>query len=92
MRKSREEMNVQPVRQENKEAIIADQHYGLSDFTQFQSTQMPAQSATQYWQLDTSSQPGSYYLFGRVPFHMGRQNLQTTIETHADVNGIFYQV
>ncbi|GKC07011.1 hypothetical protein Tco_0998621 [Tanacetum coccineum] len=27
--------------------------------------QMPAQSATQYWQPDTSSQPGSYYLFGR---------------------------
>ncbi|GJR05350.1 phospholipase-like protein [Tanacetum coccineum] len=34
-----EEMNVQSVRQENKEPIIADQHYGLSDFTQFQSTQ-----------------------------------------------------
>ncbi|GJR91775.1 phospholipase-like protein [Tanacetum coccineum] len=53
--------------------------------------QMPAQSATQYWQPDTSSQPGSYYSFGRVPFHMGRQNLQTTIETHDDVDGIFYQ-
>ncbi|GJW11917.1 hypothetical protein Tco_1577744 [Tanacetum coccineum] len=53
--------------------------------------QMPAQSATQYWQPDTSSQPGSYYSFGRVPSHMGRQNLQTTIETHDDVDGIFYQ-
>ncbi|GJW38882.1 hypothetical protein Tco_0064727 [Tanacetum coccineum] len=29
-----------PERQENKESIIADQHYGLSDFTQFQSTQV----------------------------------------------------
>ncbi|GJS72253.1 hypothetical protein Tco_0705094 [Tanacetum coccineum] len=40
MRKFKEEMNVQPVRQENNEPIITDQHYGLSDFTQFQSTQM----------------------------------------------------
>ncbi|GKE25930.1 hypothetical protein Tco_1441314 [Tanacetum coccineum] len=70
-------------KKENKEPTIADQHYGLSDFTQFQSTQ--------YWQPDTSSQPGSYYSFGRVPFHMGRKNLQTTIETHDDVDGIFYQ-
>ncbi|GJR33055.1 hypothetical protein Tco_1109287 [Tanacetum coccineum] len=30
-------------------------------------------------------------MFGRVSFHMGRQNLQTTIETHDDVDGIFYQ-
>ncbi|GJR33630.1 hypothetical protein Tco_1209314 [Tanacetum coccineum] len=53
--------------------------------------QMLAQSATQYWQPDTSSQPGSYYSFGRVPSHIGRQNLQTTIETHDDVDGIFNQ-
>ncbi|GJV33677.1 phospholipase-like protein [Tanacetum coccineum] len=91
-RKFREEMNVQPVRQANNEPIIADQHYGLSDFTQFQSTQTNAGAvATQYWQPDTSSQPGSYYSFGRVPSHMGRQNLQTTIETHDDVDDIFYQ-
>ncbi|GJX58264.1 hypothetical protein Tco_0289654 [Tanacetum coccineum] len=53
--------------------------------------QMPAQSATQYWQPGTSSQHGSYYSFGQVPSHMGRQNLQTTIETHHDVDGIFDQ-
>ncbi|GJS11055.1 phospholipase-like protein [Tanacetum coccineum] len=53
--------------------------------------QMPAQSATQYWQPDISSQPGSYYSFGQVPSHMGRPNLQTTIETHHDVDGIFDQ-
>ncbi|GJZ81355.1 hypothetical protein Tco_0646349 [Tanacetum coccineum] len=53
--------------------------------------QMPAQSATQYWQPGTSSQPGSYYSFGQVPSHMGRPNLQTTIETHHDVDGIFDQ-
>ncbi|GKB35012.1 hypothetical protein Tco_0879954 [Tanacetum coccineum] len=50
---------------------------------------MPAQSATQYWQPDISSQPGSYYSFGQVPSHMGRPNFQTTIETHHDVDGIF---
>ncbi|GJR18397.1 hypothetical protein Tco_0966924 [Tanacetum coccineum] len=48
--------------------------------------QMPAHSATQYWQRDTSPQPGSYYLFGRVPSHMGRQNLQTTIDGIFDQN------
>ncbi|GKC55418.1 hypothetical protein Tco_1078163 [Tanacetum coccineum] len=67
MRKFREEMKVQSVRQENKEPIIADQHYGLSDFSQFQSMQSGATS------------------------RMGRQNLQTTIETHDDVDGIFDQ-
>ncbi|GJY97660.1 hypothetical protein Tco_0514570 [Tanacetum coccineum] len=39
-----------------------------------------------------SMQTGSYYSFGRVPSHIGRQNLQTTIETHDDVDGIFDQV
>ncbi|GJR03573.1 hypothetical protein Tco_0526557 [Tanacetum coccineum] len=34
----------------------------------------------------------SYYSFGRVPSHMGWQNLQTTIETHDDVAAIFDQV
>ncbi|GJR29707.1 hypothetical protein Tco_1105939 [Tanacetum coccineum] len=53
--------------------------------------QMPTQSATQYWQPSTSSQHGSYYSFGQVPSHMGRPNLQTTIETHHDVDGIFDQ-
>ncbi|GJZ03826.1 phospholipase-like protein [Tanacetum coccineum] len=54
--------------------------------------QMSAQSATQYWQPGTSSQPGCYYSFGQVPSHMGRPNLQTTIETHHDVDGIFDQL
>nr|GEY13294.1 hypothetical protein [Tanacetum cinerariifolium] len=53
--------------------------------------QTPEQSATQYWQLDISSEPGSYYSFGQVSSHMGRPNLQTTIETHHDVDGIFDQ-
>nr|GEY16704.1 hypothetical protein [Tanacetum cinerariifolium] len=39
MRKFRQKMNVHQVRQENKEPIIVEQHYGLSDFSQFQSMQ-----------------------------------------------------
>ncbi|GKA45415.1 RNA-directed DNA polymerase, eukaryota [Tanacetum coccineum] len=39
MRLFKEKMNDQPVRQENNEPIIADDHYGLSDFSQFHSMQ-----------------------------------------------------
>ncbi|GJU88428.1 phospholipase-like protein [Tanacetum coccineum] len=51
--------------------------------------QMPEQSASHYWQ--PSSHPGSYYSFGQVPSHMGRPNLQTTIDTQHDVDGIVDQ-
>ncbi|GJS38848.1 phospholipase-like protein [Tanacetum coccineum] len=51
--------------------------------------QMPEQSASHYWQ--PSSHPGSYNSFARVPSHMGRQNLQTTIDTQHDVDGIVEQ-
>nr|GEU67959.1 hypothetical protein [Tanacetum cinerariifolium] len=116
MRKFRQELNVHPLRQENKEPIIVEQHYGLSDFRHVNSSyfnmgalpnfqtpipsqpgssdwqrQMPAQSATQYWQPGISSQPSSYYSFGHVQSHMDRPNLQTTIETHHDVDGIVDQ-
>ncbi|GKC25280.1 hypothetical protein Tco_1027430 [Tanacetum coccineum] len=50
---------------------------------------MPKQSASHYWQ--PSSHPGSYNSFARVPSHMGRQNLQTTIDTQHDVDGIVDQ-
>nr|GEX15680.1 hypothetical protein [Tanacetum cinerariifolium] len=39
MLKFREEMNARPVRQENTVPIIVGQHYGFSDFSQFQSMQ-----------------------------------------------------
>nr|GEV86604.1 hypothetical protein [Tanacetum cinerariifolium] len=61
---------------------------GPSSFQRHQR-QMPEQWATQYWQPDISSATGTYYSFGQVPSHMGRLNLQTTIETHHDVDGIF---
>nr|GEY46473.1 hypothetical protein [Tanacetum cinerariifolium] len=105
MHKFRQEMNVQPVRQENKEPIIVKQHYGLSDFSQFQSMQGGPSSFQRHvnssyfnmgtppnFQTPMPSQPGSSDWQRRVPSHMGRPNLQTTIETHHDVDGIFDQV
>nr|GEX82353.1 hypothetical protein [Tanacetum cinerariifolium] len=128
MLKFREEMNARSVRQENTEPINVGQHYGFSDFSQFQSMQgglssfnghanssffnmgtssnfqtpmrsqlgssdwqrqMPEQSASQYWQ--PSPQPGFYYSFGQVPSHIGRSNLQTTIETQHDFDGLVDQ-
>nr|GEV76663.1 phospholipase-like protein [Tanacetum cinerariifolium] len=51
--------------------------------------QMPEQSVSQYWQ--PSLQPGYYYSFGQVPSHIGMPNLQTTIETQHDVDGLVDQ-
>ncbi|GJS91508.1 phospholipase-like protein [Tanacetum coccineum] len=51
--------------------------------------QMPEQSASHYWQ--PSPHPGSYNSFAGVPSHMGRPNLQTTIDTQHDVDGIVDQ-
>ncbi|GKB72318.1 phospholipase-like protein, partial [Tanacetum coccineum] len=103
MRKFRQEMNVQLGGPSSFQGHVNSSYFNMGTPPNFQTPmpsqpgssvwqrQMPAQSATQYWQPDTSSQPGSYYSFGRVPSHMGRQNLQTTIETHDDVDGIFDQ-
>ncbi|GJZ87484.1 putative ribonuclease H-like domain-containing protein [Tanacetum coccineum] len=51
--------------------------------------QMPEQLASHYWQ--PSPHPGSYNSFARVPSHMGRPNLQPTIDTQHDVDGIVDQ-
>nr|GFC22349.1 hypothetical protein [Tanacetum cinerariifolium] len=67
-------MNARSVRQENTKPINVGQHYGFSDFSQFQSMQ-----------------PGSYYSFGQVSSHIGRPNLQTTIETQHDFDGLVDQ-
>nr|GEX12613.1 putative zinc finger, CCHC-type [Tanacetum cinerariifolium] len=42
MLKFKEEMNVRSVRQENTVPINVGQHYGFSDFSQFQSMQVPS--------------------------------------------------
>nr|GFB02619.1 hypothetical protein [Tanacetum cinerariifolium] len=101
MRKFREEMNVQPGGPSSFQTHVNSSYFNMGTAPNFQTPmpsqhgssdwqrQMPTQSATQYWQPDISSQPGSYYSFGQVPSHMGTPNLQTTIETHHDVDGIF---
>nr|GEX29450.1 phospholipase-like protein [Tanacetum cinerariifolium] len=68
----------------NFQTPMRSQH-GSSDWQR----QMPEQSASQYWQ--PSPQPGSYYSFGQVPSHIGRPNLQTTIETQHDFDGLVDQ-
>nr|GFC08306.1 hypothetical protein [Tanacetum cinerariifolium] len=65
MLKFKEEMNARSMRQENTEPINVGQHYGFSDFSQFQSMQ--------------------------VPSRIGRPNLQTTIETQHDFDGLVDQ-
>ncbi|GJT09201.1 hypothetical protein Tco_0843663 [Tanacetum coccineum] len=60
MLKLREEMNARPVRQENTTPIIVGQHYGFSDFSQFQSNQGGMSSFKQpNFQTPMRSQPGS---------------------------------
>ncbi|GJZ62099.1 hypothetical protein Tco_0618236 [Tanacetum coccineum] len=60
MLKLREEMNARPVRQENTAPIIVGQHYGFSDFSQFQSNQGGMSSFKQpNFQTPMRSQPGS---------------------------------
>ncbi|GKF35191.1 hypothetical protein Tco_0108391, partial [Tanacetum coccineum] len=50
MRKFMEDMKVGPVRQANKGPIIVDQHYGLSDFSGFQSLQIrPLNNDPEAW-------------------------------------------
>nr|GEV33573.1 transposase, MuDR, MULE transposase domain protein [Tanacetum cinerariifolium] len=79
MLKFREEMNARPVRQENTVPIIVGQHYGFSDFSQFQSMQGG---------LSLFKGHSNSSFFNMVPSHIGRPNLQTTIQTQHDVDGI----
>nr|GEV24019.1 putative reverse transcriptase domain-containing protein [Tanacetum cinerariifolium] len=68
------------VRQANKGLIIVSQHYGISDFSEFQSMRL----ATLYWQPVIPSHPGTSNWQSQMPFHMGNPNLQTPIESHPD--------
>nr|GEZ58614.1 phospholipase-like protein [Tanacetum cinerariifolium] len=107
MLKFKEEMNARPVRQENTGGMSSFKGHANSSLfnmgtpsnfrTPMRSQpgssdwqrQMPEQSANHYWQ--PSSQPGSYYSFDQVSSHIGRPNLQTTIEMQHDVDGIVNQ-
>nr|GEZ52569.1 ChaC-like family protein [Tanacetum cinerariifolium] len=101
MLKFKEEMNGRPVRQENTVPITVGQHYGFSDFSQFQSMQgglssFKGHANSSFFNMGTPSnfqtpmrsQPGS----SDWQRQMSEQpNLQTTIETQLDVDGIVDQ-
>ncbi|GJS85189.1 hypothetical protein Tco_0751730 [Tanacetum coccineum] len=53
--------------------------------------QMPAHSATPYWQPVIPSHPGTYNWQRPIPSHMGNPNLQPPIERHHDAAGLFDQ-
>ncbi|GJZ14104.1 hypothetical protein Tco_0549334 [Tanacetum coccineum] len=89
------EMNVQPVRQENKEPIIVEQHYGLSDFSQFQSMQGGPSSFqghvnSSYFNMGTLpnfqtpmlSQPGSSVWQRQMPVQSATQYWQPSTSSH----------
>nr|GEY41118.1 phospholipase-like protein [Tanacetum cinerariifolium] len=59
MLKFREDMNARPVRQENTVPINVGQHYGFSDFSQFQSMQLFNMGTPSNFQTPMRSQPGS---------------------------------
>nr|GFA66857.1 hypothetical protein [Tanacetum cinerariifolium] len=82
MLKFKEEMNDRSVRQENTKPINVGQHYGFSDFSQFQSMQGGLSSF--------KGQANNSFLIW-VPSHIGRPNLQTTIETQHDFDGLVDQ-
>nr|GEW60336.1 hypothetical protein [Tanacetum cinerariifolium] len=54
-------------------------------------SQMPAQSATPYWQPAFSLHPGGFNWQSPIPSHMGNPNLQPPIERHHDAAGLFNQ-
>nr|GEY36681.1 phospholipase-like protein [Tanacetum cinerariifolium] len=63
MLKFREEMNARPVRQENTVPINVGQHYGFSDFSQFQSMRVPSHIGRPNFQTTIKTQ---HYVDGIV--------------------------
>ncbi|GKA51631.1 pentatricopeptide repeat superfamily protein, partial [Tanacetum coccineum] len=78
MRKFIDGMNVGPVRGEaNTGPIIVNQHYGMSDFSEFQSNQVGRSSF--------QTPANNSFL------NIGNPNSQTPIETHPDAAGLLDQ-
>nr|GEZ95831.1 hypothetical protein [Tanacetum cinerariifolium] len=101
MVKFKEEMNTRSVRQENTVPINVGQHYGFSDFSQFQSMQGGLSSFNGHanssffnmgtpsnFQTPMRSQLGSSDWQRQMP---EQPNFQTTIETQHDVDGLVDQ-
>nr|GEZ78756.1 hypothetical protein [Tanacetum cinerariifolium]GFA48286.1 hypothetical protein [Tanacetum cinerariifolium] len=77
----------------NKEAIIVDQHYGISDLSGFQSIQggpFSFQTPTNnyFFNMGTPSQPGHSNWQSQMPAHMPTPNWQPPIMSHPGDAGL----
>ncbi|GJX77663.1 hypothetical protein Tco_0324474 [Tanacetum coccineum] len=99
MKKYMEELNVDT--RSNREPIIADQHYGLSDLSGFQSIQggpSPFQTPTNNpifntatptnWQTSMPSQPGSSNWHSQMPVYTPTPNWQPPNPSHPGDDGL----
>ncbi|GJU51131.1 phospholipase-like protein [Tanacetum coccineum] len=99
MKKYMEELNVGT--RSNREPIIADQHYGLSDLSGFQSIQggpSPFQTPTNNpifntatptnWQTSMPSQPGSSNWHSQMPVYTPTPNWQPPNPSHPGDDGL----
>nr|GEW14476.1 hypothetical protein [Tanacetum cinerariifolium] len=68
----------------NKEPIIVDQHYGISDLSGFQSIQMPTNNS--FFNMGTPSQPGSSNWQSQMPVYSPNLNWQPPIPSHPGDN------
>ncbi|GKB16061.1 phospholipase-like protein, partial [Tanacetum coccineum] len=97
-----EDMRVGPVPQANKEPIIADQHYGISDLSGFQSNQGVASSfhtlpnnssffnmaTPSNWQTPNPSYLGTLNSNPPILSHPGTSNWQNPIPSHRHDAGL----
>ncbi|GJX02085.1 hypothetical protein Tco_0185998 [Tanacetum coccineum] len=79
MRKFMQDMSVGPVRQPNKGPIIVDQHYGLSDFSKFQSMQGGPSSFPTQGNISFFEDAQATLSYGH---NMATPNWQTPIPSH----------
>ncbi|GJR39739.1 phospholipase-like protein [Tanacetum coccineum] len=92
MKKYMEELNVDT--RSNREPIIADQHYGISDLSGFQSIQTPTNNSIfnmgtpTNWQTSMPSQPGSSNWQSQMPAYMPTPNWQPPIPSHPGDAGL----
>nr|GEY25334.1 hypothetical protein [Tanacetum cinerariifolium] len=72
----------------NKEQIIVDQHYGISDLSGFQSMQTPSNNSLfnmgtpTNWKTPMPSQPGSSNWQSQMPLYTPTLNWQPPISSH----------
>nr|GEW80625.1 hypothetical protein [Tanacetum cinerariifolium] len=87
-----EELNVDT--RANREPIIADQHYGISDLSGFQSIHTPTNNSMfnmgtpTNWKTSIPSQPGSSNWQSQMPAYTPTPNWQPSIPSHLGDAGL----